>query len=85
MTNLLPAMGYSDRQRHELEETIQRVPCDLVLIATPIDLARIVRIQQPALRVSYEVEDRSALKLRDVLADFTAAHKPRAAAAGAAK
>jgi predicted GTPase len=85
MTNLLPAMGYSDRQRHELQETIQRVPCDLVLIATPIDLARIVCIQQPALRVSYEVEDRSALKLRDVLAEFSAAHKPCTMAAGAAK
>ena len=35
---VLPAMGYSDTQRHELEETIKRVPCDLVVVATPIDL-----------------------------------------------
>jgi predicted GTPase len=85
MTHLLPAMGYSDRQRHELEETIKRVPCDLVLVATPIDLARVINITQPALRVSYEVEDRSALKLRDVLATFTSAHKLQAAAAGVGK
>jgi predicted GTPase len=85
MTQLLPAMGYSDKQRHELEETIKRVPCDLVLVATPIDLARIIRIEQPALRVSYEVEDRGALKLREVLAAFTATQKPLAAAAGAGK
>src|SRR5580692_181667 len=39
LTNLLPAMGYSAMQKHELEETIRRTPCDLVLIATPIDLA----------------------------------------------
>ena len=39
LTSLLPAMGYSAMQRHELEETIRMTPCDLVLIATPIDLA----------------------------------------------
>ena len=37
LTSLLPAMGYSDMQRHELEETIRRTPCDLVIVATPID------------------------------------------------
>ena len=57
LTNLLPAMGYSAIQRHELEETIQRTPCDLVLIATPIDLARVVKIDKPNLRVTYEVEE----------------------------
>jgi hypothetical protein len=45
----------------------------------------VIDIQQPAMRVSYEVEDRSSLKLRDVLAEFTRAHKPRAAATGAGK
>ena len=46
LTNLLPAMGYSAIQRHELEETIRRTPCDLVLIATPIDLARVIKLDQ---------------------------------------
>jgi predicted GTPase len=85
MTNLLPAMGYSDHQRHELEETIRNVPCDLVLVATPIDLGRVITIEQRTLRVSYEVEDCSTLKLSDVLAAFTAKHKPQAAAAGAGR
>lgn len=74
--DLLPAMGYSAAQRHELEETIRRVPCDLVLIATPIDLARVVHIEQPALRVSYEVEVPAGLTFHDVLAEFSASHKP---------
>jgi predicted GTPase len=69
--NLLPAMGYGDVQRHELEETINMVPCDLVLVATPIDLARVIDIKKPTLRVSYEVEEQSKPTLREVLADFS--------------
>ena len=48
---LLPAMGYSETQRHELQETIKRVPCDVVLVATPIDLARTIQIDKPSVRV----------------------------------
>ena len=48
---VLPAMGYSDTQRHELEETIKRVPCDLVVVATPIDLARTIKLDKPNVRV----------------------------------
>ena len=70
LTNLLPAMGYSDLQRHELEETIHRVPCDLVLIATPIDIARVIKINKPTLRVTYEVEEFSHPGLADVLSAF---------------
>ncbi len=72
---LLPAMGYSDAQRHELEQTIARVPCDLVLVATPIDLARIITLDKPSLRVRYEVEEVTRPGLADVLADFTARHQ----------
>jgi predicted GTPase len=72
LTNLLPAMGYSVTQRHELEETIKRVPCDLVLIATPIDLARVIAIHKPALRVSYEVEELTHPGLAEILALFAA-------------
>jgi predicted GTPase len=70
LTNLLPAMGYSEQQRHELEETINRVPCDLVLIATPIDLGRVIQINKPSLRVTYEVEEFSHPGLLDVLSQF---------------
>ena len=83
MSCLLPAMGYSDMQRHELEETINAVPCDLVLVATPVDLARIVKLNKPAVRVTYEVECVSKPTLAEVLGEFTlsAQHKPQEAVA----
>ncbi len=71
LTSLLPAMGYSAMQRHELEETINRVPCDLVLVATPIDLGHLVNLNKPSLRVTYEVEDVSHPGLTEVLTQFT--------------
>jgi predicted GTPase len=74
--DLLPAMGYGTLQRHELEETIRRVPCDLVLVATPIDLAKVLKIDQPTQRVTYEVEVLSGPTFRDVLAEFSAKHQP---------
>lgn len=74
LTSLLPAMGYSALQRHELEETINRVECDLVLVATPIDLSHLIRMNKPSLRVSYEVEDTSQGKLVDILEEFTRSH-----------
>ncbi len=82
MTRLLPAMGYSDMQRHELEETINAVPCDLVLVATPVDLARIVKLNKPAVRVTYEIDCISKPTLPDVLGEFTVAqHKLETAGA----
>src|SRR5271166_2220004 len=71
LTSLLPAMGYSAIQRHELEETINRVPCDLVLVATPIDLGHLIKLNKPCLRVTYEVEDLSHPGLAEILARFT--------------
>ena len=76
MTILLPAMGYSAIQRHELEETIRRTPCDLVLIATPIDLTRVIRLDKPSLRVTYEVEELTKPGLAETLANFTREHAP---------
>ena len=70
LSNLLPAMGYSVMQRHELEETINRVPCDLILIATPIDLARIIKLDKPSLRVTYEVEELTHPGLAEIFAKF---------------
>jgi len=76
LTNILPAMGYSAIQRHELEETIRRTPCDLVLIATPIDLARVIKLDRPNLRVTYEVEELTKPGLAELLAKFTHEHEP---------
>ena len=82
LTNLLPAMGYSAMQKHELEETIRRTPCDLVLIATPIDLARVIKLDKPNLRVTYEVEELTKPGLAELLAKFTREHEPALAGAG---
>ncbi len=81
LTSLLPAMGYSAMQRHELEETIRRTPCDLVLIATPIDLTRVIKIDKPNLRVTYEVQEISKPGLTEVLQKFTQDHEPALAGA----
>jgi predicted GTPase len=75
LTNLLPAMGYSALQRHELEETIRRTPCDLVIIATPIDLSRVIKIERRSLRITYAVEELTKPGLRDVLSQFVQEHE----------
>ncbi|MBZ5566899.1 MAG: cyclic 2,3-diphosphoglycerate synthase [Acidobacteriia bacterium] len=75
LRDLLPAMGYSETQRHELEETINRTPCDLVLLATPVDLRRILHLNKPCVRVGYEVEELTKPNLPDLLADFTTQHQ----------
>jgi predicted GTPase len=67
---LLPAMGYSAEQLAELEATIRRTPCDLVLVATPVDLARIISIRQPCVRVRYEIEERGDESLARLLTHF---------------
>ncbi len=71
LTSLLPAMGYSAMQCHELEETINRVPCDLVLVATPIDLGHLIKLNKPSLRVTYEVEDLTHPGMAEILVRFT--------------
>lgn len=64
---VLPAMGYGDTQIADLEETINNTPCDLVIIATPIDLSRVVRINRPIQRVGYELQEIGSPTLNDVL------------------
>jgi len=82
LTNLLPAMGYSAMQKHELEETIRRTPCDLVLVATPIDLARVIKLDKPSLRVTYEVAELTKPGLAELLAKFTHEHASSLAGVG---
>ena len=64
---LLPAVGYGDEQVADLEATIKRVPCDLVIIATPVDLTRIIRIETPMVRVRYSLEEMGTPTLEDIL------------------
>ena len=68
---LLPAMGYSEVQRSELSQTINAAGADVVLIATPIDLRKVVDIEAPAFRVSYELEEVGSPTLADVLRPIT--------------
>jgi predicted GTPase len=67
---LLPAMGYGDEQVRDLEATIEAVPCDVVVIGTPIDLTRIVRIGKPAIRVRYELQEIGQPTLDGVMKTF---------------
>ncbi len=67
---LLPAMGYGDEQKADLEATINAVECDVVVIGTPIDLTRIIRINKPVVRVGYELQEIGTPNLEQVLARF---------------
>lgn len=72
---LLPAMGYGDQQVKDLEKTIANTPCDAVVIGTPIDLGRIVKIKQPTVKVGYELQEIGTPNLEGVLKDFCKKHK----------
>ncbi len=67
---LLPAMGYGDKQVKDLETTINKTKCDLVVIATPIDLSRIIKINKPTVRVEYSLSEIGRPNLEDVLEKF---------------
>ena len=64
---ILPAMGYGEAQTRDLEETIARADVDLVIIGTPIDLNRIIKIKKPTQRVRYELQEIGQPTLEDVL------------------
>ena len=57
MSNLLPAMGYGQTQIAELGETINNSPAEIVIIGTPIDLRRVLKLTKPAVRVNYDLEE----------------------------
>jgi predicted GTPase len=67
---LLPAMGYGDEQKADLEKTINAVDCDAVVIGTPIDLSRIITINKPTVRVGYELQEIGSPNLPEILARF---------------
>jgi len=64
---LLPAMGYGETQMKDLEETINLTECDAVVIGTPIDLNRIIKIDKPSVRVRYELQEIGKPTLEDIL------------------
>ena len=69
---LLPAMGYGPQQVKELEETINATPCELVVVATPIDLRRVARIDRPCDRVRYELQEIGQPTLEDPVREMFA-------------
>lgn len=60
VTEILPAMGYGDKQMSELEATINACDCDVVIIGTPIDLSRILKINKPSVRVRYDLHEKDS-------------------------
>jgi predicted GTPase len=68
--NVLPAMGYNPEQIKDLQETVNRVDCDSVIIATPIELRHIVEINKPSTAVHYELEDMGKPTLKEKLEEF---------------
>ena len=67
---LLPAMGYGEQQIRDLEETINAVDCDVVIIGTPIDLTKLIKIQKPVVRVTYELEEIGDTDIKEILKDI---------------
>ena len=72
---LLPAMGYGEQQLKDLETTINNTDCDSVIIATPIDLNRIIKITKPNTRVYYDLQEIGKPDLSEVIDDFIKRHK----------
>jgi predicted GTPase len=67
---LLPAMGYGEQQIRDLEKTINQTDCDIVIIGTPIDLRKLVKLNKPAMRVTYELQEIGKPDFNDVLKKF---------------
>ena len=73
LRDVLPALGYGERELRDLEETIDRTDCDVVVVGTPIDLSRVIRIKKPVVRVTYAFEEASQPGLAQILAERFAA------------
>ncbi|MHA1903739.1 MAG: cyclic 2,3-diphosphoglycerate synthase [Candidatus Thorarchaeota archaeon] len=70
LEDVLPAMGYGKTQMEELQETINKADVDAVIIGTPIDLAKLIKINKPNTRVRYDLQEIGRPNLEDVLAEF---------------
>ncbi|MEM3396257.1 MAG: cyclic 2,3-diphosphoglycerate synthase [Thermoplasmata archaeon] len=70
LKNLLPAMGYGKTQIQELQETINKIPCDLVVSGTPINLERVMKVNKPIIRVRYELDEIGRPNLEDMIKTY---------------
>jgi len=71
---LLPATGYSEEQLKDLEATINKTDCDAVVVATPIDLSRVINIKKPNTRVHYELQEIGTPNLGEIVSEFAKKH-----------
>ncbi|MCS7106980.1 MAG: cyclic 2,3-diphosphoglycerate synthase [Acidilobaceae archaeon] len=70
MINVIPSTGYTREQIRDLEETLRRVPADVIVSGTPIDLSRLIKVDKPIVRVSYEVEILEGPTLEEAVEEF---------------
>jgi predicted GTPase len=75
LEDVLPAMGYGKEQTEELQKTINKADVDAVVIGTPIDLNRVIKIDKPNTRIRYDLQEIGRPNLEDVLSDFVKKHK----------
>lgn len=74
LKNVLPAMGYGKEQVKELEQTINKSDCEAVVVGTPINLAKLLKVNKPMVRVTYDIEEIGHPKLDDILEKFIQSH-----------
>jgi len=74
LTNVLPAMGYGDKQIKELEETINKTDVEFVVSGTPIDITRVLKTNKPIVRVRYGVGKETEKELENIVEEFTKKH-----------
>jgi len=67
LKSLIPAMGYSEKQMKELQRTINNVPCDTIVNATPVDLIKVIKLNKPVVKISYVIEERGKIKFKHIL------------------
>lgn len=75
IAELLPAMGYGAQQIADLEATINQTPADVVLVATPVDLASLLEIKKESVRLVYEIQPMGKPRVEDILVEFLERHK----------
>lgn len=74
--DVLPAMGYSQKQLDDLAETINAVPCDALVFATPVNLMRLIKVNKPAYRVSYEIKEKGRPDIETIVKEFLKTYGP---------
>jgi predicted GTPase len=74
ITEIVPAMGYTDKQIEDLENTLKNVKCDIILNGSPIDLSKLVKVDKPIIKVTYDIEAIDTPTIESVLDEFVAKH-----------